>query len=169
MVIWTTTAWTIPANQALNAHPELDYALVDTPRGVLLLGASLVDKCLERFQLEGTVIATAKGEALRGLVFRHPLYDVDATQNEFGYKRLAPLYLADYVSDSDGTGIVHSSPAYGVDDFNSCVAHGLAYTDILKFGMQNKLTDCFFVSRANDIDVTGLSCDQPAKLIANSF
>ncbi|MGB2881862.1 MAG: isoleucine--tRNA ligase [Rhodoferax sp.] len=131
VVIWTTTAWTIPANQALNAHPELDYALVDTPRGVLLLGASLVDKCLERFQLEGTVIATAKGEALRGLVFRHPLYDVDATQNEFGYKRLAPLYLADYVSDSDGTGIVHSSPAYGVDDFNSCVAHGLAYTDIL--------------------------------------
>ena len=131
VVIWTTTAWTIPANQALNAHPELDYALVDTPRGVLLLGASLVDKCLERFQLKGTVIVTAKGEALRGLVFRHPLYDVDATQNEFGYKRLAPLYLADYVSDSDGTGIVHSSPAYGVDDFNSCVAHGLAYTDIL--------------------------------------
>ena len=131
VVIWTTTAWPIRANQALNAHPELDYALVDTPRGVLLLGASLVDKCLERFQLEGTVIATAKGEALRGLVFRHPLYDVDATQNEFGYKRLAPLYLADYVSDSDGTGIVHSSPAYGVDDFNSCVAHGLAYTDIL--------------------------------------
>jgi isoleucyl-tRNA synthetase len=65
-VIWTTTAWTIPANQALNAHPELEYALVDTPKGVLLLGASLIDKCLERFGLEGRVLATAKGEALRG-------------------------------------------------------------------------------------------------------
>ncbi|TNF62817.1 MAG: isoleucine--tRNA ligase, partial [Burkholderiales bacterium] len=61
-VIWTTTAWTIPANQALNAHPELDYALVDTPRGVLLLAESLVEKCLARFGLEGHVIASAKGE-----------------------------------------------------------------------------------------------------------
>jgi len=130
-VIWTTTAWTIPANQALNAHPELDYALVDTPRGVFMLAASLVEKCLERFKLEGQVVATAKGEALRGLVFRHPLYDVDSATGPYSYKRLSPLYLADYVSDTDGTGIVHSAPAYGLDDFNSCVAHGLAYQDIL--------------------------------------
>ncbi|MGI9134447.1 MAG: isoleucine--tRNA ligase, partial [Rhodoferax sp.] len=130
-VIWTTTAWTIPANQALNAHPELDYALVDTPRGVLLLGASLVDKCLERYQLSGQVIATARGQALRGLVFRHPLHDVDSASGPYSYKRLSPLYLADYVSDADGTGIVHSAPAYGLDDFNSCVAHGLRYEDIL--------------------------------------
>ncbi|WP_302173202.1 isoleucine--tRNA ligase [uncultured Hydrogenophaga sp.] len=130
-VIWTTTAWTIPANQALNAHPELEYALVDTPRGILLLGASLVDKCLERYGLEGTVLATAKGEALRGQVFRHPLHDIDSGNGKYGYRRLSPLFLAEYVSDSDGTGIVHSSPAYGVDDFNSCVAHGMAYDDIL--------------------------------------
>jgi isoleucyl-tRNA synthetase len=130
-VIWTTTAWTIPANQALNANPELEYALVDTPRGILLLGAALVEKALERYKLEGTVVATAKGEALRGLVFRHPLYDVDSGEGEYSYHRLSPLYLADYVSDTDGTGIVHSSPAYGVDDFNSCMAHGMAYKDIL--------------------------------------
>ncbi len=130
-VIWTTTAWTIPANQALNAHPELEYALVDTPRGVLLLGASLVEKCLERYGLEGTVLATAKGEALRGQVFRHPLHHIDSGSSKYSYHRLSPLFLAEYVSDSDGTGIVHSSPAYGVDDFNSCVAHGMAYDDIL--------------------------------------
>ncbi|MDR7308681.1 isoleucine--tRNA ligase [Rhodoferax saidenbachensis] len=125
-VIWTTTAWTIPANQALNAHPELSYALVQTEKGCLVLAETLVDKCLERFGLTGTVLATAKGEKLGGLNFRHPLYDVDA-----GYKRLSPIYLADYVSDGDGTGIVHSAPAYGVDDFNSCVANGLKYDDIL--------------------------------------
>ena len=96
-----------------------------------MLAASLVQKCLERFGLEGQVIATAKGEALRGLVFRHPLYDVDNTSGPYSYKRLSPLYLADYVSDTDGTGIVHSAPAYGLDDFNSCVAHGMAYQDIL--------------------------------------
>ncbi len=130
-VIWTTTAWTIPANQALNAHPELEYALVDTPRGVLLLGASLVEKCLERYGVEGTVLATAKGEALRGQVFRHPLHDMESGSGKYSYHRLSPLFLAEYVSDSDGTGIVHSSPAYGVDDFNSCVAHGMAIDDIL--------------------------------------
>jgi isoleucyl-tRNA synthetase len=125
-VIWTTTAWTIPANQALNAHPELIYALVDTPMGCLVLAETLVEKCLERFGLQGNVLATTKGDQLGGLNFRHPLHDVDA-----GYRRLSPVYVADYVSDSDGTGIVHSAPAYGVDDFNSCVANGLAYDDIL--------------------------------------
>jgi isoleucyl-tRNA synthetase len=144
-VIWTTTAWTIPANQALNAHPELEYALVDTPKGVLLLGASLVEKCLERFGLTGTVLATAKGEALRGQVFRHPLYDlpadVNVAGNEYSYKRLSPLYLADYVSDGDGTGIVHSSPAYGVDDFNSCIANGLKYDQILNPVLGNGVYD----------------------------
>ncbi len=132
-VIWTTTAWTIPANQALNANPELTYALVDTPRGVLLLAEELVAKCLERYQLEGTVIATVQGAALKGLVFRHPLYDTVSAEEggKYSYKRKSPLYLADYVTAGDGTGIVHSSPAYGVDDFNSCVAHGLAYDDIL--------------------------------------
>ena len=130
-VIWTTTAWTIPANQALNAHPELSYALVQTEKGCLVLAESLVDKCLERFGLAGTVLATAKGEKLGGLNFRHPLYDTPDEKGEYGYRRLSPVYLADYVSDGDGTGIVHSAPAYGVDDFNSCVANGLKYDDIL--------------------------------------
>ena len=125
-VIWTTTAWTIPANQALNAHPELVYALVDTPLGCLVLAESLVEKCLARFGLTGQVLATTTGQQLGGLNFRHPLYDVDT-----GYRRLSPVYLADYVSAEDGTGLVHSSPAYGVDDFNSCIKHGMAVDDIL--------------------------------------
>jgi isoleucyl-tRNA synthetase len=125
-VIWTTTAWTIPANQALNAHPELTYALVETERGLLVLAQELVSACLARFGLTGTVLATTNGKALGGINFRHPLAHVDA-----GFDRLSPVYLADYVSATDGTGIVHSSPAYGVEDFNSCVAHGMAYDDIL--------------------------------------
>ncbi|MFO1274218.1 MAG: class I tRNA ligase family protein, partial [Rubrivivax sp.] len=125
-VIWTTTAWTIPANQALNLNPGLDYALVDTDRGLLVLAAVLVEKCLARFGLQGQVLATTKGEKLGGLNFRHPLSRVDA-----GYDRLSPVYLADYATAEDGTGIVHSSPAYGLDDFNSCVAHGLKFDDIL--------------------------------------
>ncbi len=125
-VIWTTTAWTLPANQALNVNPELVYALVNTEKGALVLAESLVEKCLERYKLEGQVVATTTGDKLGGLNFKHPLYDVHE-----GYKRFSPVYVAEYVSAQDGTGIVHSSPAYGVDDFNSCVANGMAYDDIL--------------------------------------
>ncbi|MES2183474.1 MAG: isoleucine--tRNA ligase [Pseudomonadota bacterium] len=125
-VIWTTTAWTIPANQALNLNPELEYSLVDTSRGLLLLASALVEKALARYELGGTVLATALGEKLALINFRHPFYDVDA-----GYRRLSPVFLADYATADDGTGIVHSSPAYGVDDFNSCVANGIAHDDIL--------------------------------------
>jgi isoleucyl-tRNA synthetase len=126
IVIWTTTAWTIPANQALNLNPELDYSLVETERGLLVLASVLVESCMQRYGLTGTILATVQGEKLGGLNFRHPLYDIDS-----GYRRLSPVYLADYATADDGTGIVHSSPAYGVEDFNSCVAHGMAYDDIL--------------------------------------
>ena len=125
-VIWTTTAWTIPANQALNLNPALEYALVDTERGLLVLAATLVEPCLARYRLQGRVLASTLGDKLGGLNFHHPLAAVDK-----GYARLSPVYLADYATAEDGTGIVHSAPAYGVDDFTSCVAHGLAYDDIL--------------------------------------
>jgi len=119
-VIWTTTPWTIPANQALNLHPEFDYALVDTGDKLLLLAGELVESSLERFGLQGEVIATAKGETLELINFRHPFYD-----------RLSPVYLADYVELSAGTGLVHSSPAYGVDDFVTCKRYGMSNDDIL--------------------------------------
>ncbi len=125
-VIWTTTPWTLPANQALNLNPSLNYALVKTPRGVLLLAEALVDKCLARYGLTGEVMGTTVGEKLGGLKFHHPLAKTDP-----GYDRLSPIYLADYATADDGTGIVHSSPAYGVDDFNSCIAHGMKADDIL--------------------------------------
>ena len=125
-VVWTTTAWTIPANQALNLNPKLEYALVATPRGLLLLASSLVEKCLARYGLTGQLLATALGEKLDGLNFIHPLAEVDPA-----YDRLSPVYLADYATADDGTGIVHSAPAYGLEDFKSCVAHGLATDAIL--------------------------------------
>ncbi len=119
-VIWTTTPWTIPANQALNAHPDFVYALVATPRGHFVLAQELVESCLKRFGLEGTVVATAPGAALENIRFRHPFYD-----------RASPVYLGDYVTLDTGTGLVHSSPAYGVEDFQSCRRYGMADDDML--------------------------------------
>lgn len=120
IVIWTTTPWTIPANQALNVHPEFEYALVDTGARLLVLATELVESCLARYGLEGQVIATAKGEALEHIRFRHPFYE-----------RFSPVYLAEYVELGAGTGVVHSAPAYGEDDFRSCKNYGMSNDDIL--------------------------------------
>jgi isoleucyl-tRNA synthetase len=130
-LIWTTTAWTIPANQALNLNPELDYALVQTPRGLLLLAQARVQDCLLRYELTGEVLATCKGVVLDKIQFKHPLHDVAGADGSHGYARLSPVHVADYATADDGTGLVHSAPAYGVEDFNSCVKNGLAYKDIL--------------------------------------
>ncbi|MEO8509585.1 MAG: class I tRNA ligase family protein, partial [Betaproteobacteria bacterium] len=119
-VIWTTTPWTIPANQALNAHPDFVYALVATPRGQLVLAQDLVEACLKRFGLDGKIVATAPGAALENIRFRHPFYD-----------RASPVYLGDYVTLDTGTGIVHSSPAYGIEDFQSCRRYGMKDDDML--------------------------------------
>jgi isoleucyl-tRNA synthetase len=123
-VIWTTTPWTIPANQALNAHPEFDYALVDVGDRLLVLARELVETALQRYQREGTTVATAKGVALDRIAFRHPFYD-----------RVSPVYLADYVGVDAGTGMVHSAPAHGVDDFNSWRAYGRSNEEILSLVM----------------------------------
>jgi len=119
-VIWTTTPWTIPANQALNVHPDFTYALVDVGDRLLVLAEELVESCLVRYKLEGSVIATTTGKALELINFRHPFYD-----------RLSPVYLADYVELGAGTGVVHSSPAYGLDDFNISKQYGLSNDDII--------------------------------------
>ena len=120
IVIWTTTPWTLPANQALNVHPEIDYNLVDTEKGLLILASELQEACLARYKLTGTTLASCKGAALDHIAFRHPFYD-----------RASPVYLGDYVTLDTGTGIVHSSPAYGVEDFESCRRNGMKDDEIL--------------------------------------
>src|SRR3990172_7199388 len=120
IVIWTTTPWTIPANQALNAHPEHVYNLVATERGLLILAADLQDACLARYGLAGRRLASCRGKALELIGFPHPFYE-----------RLAPVYLGEYVTLDTGTGIVHSSPAYGVEDFDSCRRYGMKDEEML--------------------------------------
>ncbi|MBV8030150.1 MAG: isoleucine--tRNA ligase, partial [Betaproteobacteria bacterium] len=119
-VIWTTTPWTLPGNQALNVHPELSYELVDTEKGLLILAQDLREASLKRFGLAGTPLALAKGKALEKIRFQHPFYD-----------RNAPVYLGEYVTTETGTGVVHSAPAYGVEDFESCRRYGMKDEEIL--------------------------------------
>ncbi|HEV3009577.1 MAG TPA: isoleucine--tRNA ligase, partial [Burkholderiales bacterium] len=119
-VIWTTTPWTLPGNQALNVNPEVSYNLVDTARGLLILAADLQGACLKRFSLEGKTVGSCKGAALEKIRFKHPFYE-----------REAPVCLGEYVTLDTGTGIVHSAPAYGVEDFESCRRYGMKDDEIL--------------------------------------
>jgi isoleucyl-tRNA synthetase len=139
IVIWTTTPWTLPANQALNVHPEFDYALVDTDRGLMIVADAMLaagdvpeateeefdglgmPKLLARYGAKTwRLIGKARGKALENIRFRHPFYD-----------RTSPVYLGDYVTLDTGTGIVHSAPAYGVEDFVSCRRYGMKDDEIL--------------------------------------
>ncbi len=131
IVIWTTTPWTIPSNQALNIHPEFNYALVKVSPApatgsFLIIAADRVETCLNEWGLQGQIIAQCVGQALSEITFHHPLANFDE-----GYRRVAPIYLGDYVTLDTGTGVVHSAPAYGVEDFLSCKAHGMKDADII--------------------------------------
>ncbi|HXF79702.1 MAG TPA: isoleucine--tRNA ligase [Usitatibacter sp.] len=106
-VIWTTTPWTLPGNQAIAVHADIEYELVDTGRGALILAAKLRDAALERYGLAArAVLGRATGVALEGLRFRHPFNDRDV-----------PTVLAEHVTTESGTGLVHTAPAHGVEDF----------------------------------------------------
>jgi isoleucyl-tRNA synthetase len=105
-VIWTTTPWTLPANQAVAVNPELNYALVRTEKGDLILAEALVESCLKRYGLSGEVVGRCTGAALERCDLQHPFYD-----------RVSLMITGEYVLATDGTGLVHTSPAYGLDDF----------------------------------------------------
>ena len=101
-------------------HPEFTYELVQTERGCLILAAELRAAALERYGLAGSILGACKGAALAQVKFRHPFYD-----------RSSPVYLGDYVTLDAGTGVVHSAPAYGLEDYDSCKKHGMRNEEIL--------------------------------------
>ncbi|OUR64183.1 isoleucine--tRNA ligase [Methylophaga sp. 42_25_T18] len=104
--IWTTTPWTLPANQAVSLNPAYDYVVVQAGDERLLLAAELYESALERYGMTGEVIARCKGEDVEGLLLQHPFYD-----------KQVPLILGDHVTAEAGTGAVHTAPGHGQDDF----------------------------------------------------
>jgi isoleucyl-tRNA synthetase len=106
-VIWTTTPWTLPANQAVSVHPEFDYDLIKTAKGLIILARELAEKTLARYEEADTqVLGSCKGEALNGLKLNHPFDD-----------REVPVICGDHVTIEAGTGLVHTAAAHGNDDW----------------------------------------------------
>ena len=116
-VIWTTTPWTLPANVAITLHPDLTYAVVETAKGKLIMLENMVGKLMEKFELSDyKVIKTYKGKQLEGVVCKQVLYPEE---------RESVICLADYVTDEDGTGCVHTAGGHGLDDFYTTQKYGL--------------------------------------------
>ena len=110
VAIWTTTPWTLPANLAVSVNGALDYAICATPSGRhLLVAADLRDSLAATLSLELTPLLQVKGAALEGIVYRHPLLE-----------RSSPVVVGgEYITTESGTGLVHTAPGHGVDDFNT--------------------------------------------------
>jgi isoleucyl-tRNA synthetase len=114
-VIWTTTPWTIPHNRALAVHPNFEYVVVDTEKGALLLAADRVAALQSECGIkEARVRAKFKGSEFSGMKFQHPFLPIQV-----------PGILADYVTLDQGSGIVHTAPGHGADDFYSGQKYGL--------------------------------------------
>ncbi|MDP2881960.1 MAG: isoleucine--tRNA ligase [Azonexus sp.] len=113
-VIWTTTPWTLPANEAVSVHPELTYDLIETEKGALILVRELAEAALQRYALEGTVVGSCQGEALDQILLKHPFQQRDVA-----------IICGTHVTTEAGTGLVHTAPAHGVDDYNIGKKYGL--------------------------------------------
>ena len=108
LIIWTTTPWTLPANEAVSLHPDLDYALVDVGKTFYILSEDLIESSLERYGIKDfkKLSRTYKGSELEGIMLQHPFYD-----------KQVPVIFGDHVTTESGTGAVHTAPAHGQDDY----------------------------------------------------
>ena len=114
-VIWTTTPWTLPANLAISVHPRFEYGLYHTNLGNLIFLTEFKQRIMEELGLtECGLIKSFRGQELEHVVAKHPFYDRDSV-----------LIVGEHVTNESGTGLVHTAPGHGVDDFTVCQKYGI--------------------------------------------
>lgn len=148
-VIWTTTPWTLPANQAVSVHPDFDYELIQTAKGLLILASELKQNCLARYDLTGETLATCKGQALEHLPLQHPFEP-----------RTVKIICGKHVTLEAGTGLVHTAPAHGLDDYFVGQNYGLPSDSPVdgdgKFTASTPLVGGLPVWKANEVVIETL-------------
>jgi len=142
ILIWTTTPWTIPANLAVALKPDFDYVAAKTKDGIYILAEGLASQVLDHLGVKFEVAGKFKGEEIKGLVFKHPLYERDSI-----------AITAEYVTLDAGTGVVHTAPGHGQEDYETGMQYGLpAYSPVDDEGKFTKEVEFFagqFVFSAN--------------------
>lgn len=154
LIIWTTTPWTIPADLAITANPRFEYGLFKTEKGNFVFLASLKDKLQEELGFEECeLIKTFKGSEMEYLTVKHPLYD-----------RSSLIINANFVTSDSGTGLVHTAPDHGLDDFNACLKYGIKpFCPVDEKGVmhlgENDPCNGQFYEKANDIVIEELKAN----------
>ncbi|MGH8865750.1 MAG: isoleucine--tRNA ligase, partial [Burkholderiales bacterium] len=149
-VIWTTTPWTLPANQAVAVHSEFEYVLVRFAAGIFILARELADKCMDGYRVaDRQIVATFKGADIENLALEHPFYE-----------RRVPVVLAEHVTLDTGTGLVHTAPAHGLDDYVVGSRYGLPVDNPVDddgvFLAKVPLVGGLSVWKANDVIIKAL-------------
>ncbi len=143
VVIWTTTPWTLPANQAVSLNAELDYVVVQAGAERLLLAEALAESVMARAGVEGyRVVGKCSGQALEHLQLKHPFYD-----------RQVPVILGEHVTTDAGTGCVHTAPDHGLEDFAVGQKYGIGTVNYIDdFGTYRDSVELFAGEHVYKVD-----------------
>ena len=131
LLIWTTTPWTLPANLAVTVHPEYEYAKVGVffngKEEYWVIAKALVNKVLNEVRVKGEIVEELRGEELEGLRYVHPFLDEYPRQKEFRERHewAHRVILGEHVTLGEGTGLVHTAPGHGEEDFEIGKQYGL--------------------------------------------
>jgi isoleucyl-tRNA synthetase len=149
--IWTTTPWTLPANEAVCLHPEIEYSLVDAGDTYFIIASELVESAMTRYEIsEYKICGSAKGQAFELLKLNHPFNS-----------RQVPVILGTHVTTDSGTGCVHTAPAHGPDDYLAGKSYNLPLVNPVKangcFAEDVEFFAGISVLKANDMILDKLS------------
>ncbi len=166
VVIWTTTPWTLPANQAVSLGPDIDYALVQVNLGTgderLLIAESLIEDAMKRYGIESfSIVGRAKGSQLENKLLQHPFY-----------ARQVPVLVGDHVTLDAGTGAVHTAPDHGADDFVVGRKYNIGTLNIVdENGVYRTSTEIFAGDHVYKVDqkVVDLLQEKGALILAKQF
>ena len=115
LIIWTTTPWTLPGNLAISAHPDFVYGLYQTERGRFVFLKEFLERLTEELDLgKTTLLKEFKGQELEGVVCQHPFYDRDSL-----------VLVGEHVTNESGTGLVHTAPGFGMEDYQVCLKYNI--------------------------------------------
>jgi isoleucyl-tRNA synthetase len=147
VIIWTTTPWTLPSNQAVSLNPDLDYVLIgyklENTKKRLLLADALHETCMQRYEIDDyKIVGKCKGKDLENLQLQHPFYD-----------KTVPIILGDHVTTETGTGAVHTAPDHGVDDFNVGKKYNIGTLNLVDdYGVFKEDTELFAGEHVYKVD-----------------
>lgn len=155
-VIWTTTPWTLPANQAVSVHPDVEYNLIHTSKGLMVVAKDLTNDFVIKCDLNyNEFLGSCKGDALRGLMLHHPFE-----------KRQVPIITGDHVTTDAGTGLVHTAAAHGNDDWLVMRANFPNEKPRILIGGDGKFFNSEIVELA---EIRGLSRQEANKVILSKL